>query len=87
MTNNFIGNEGCLIIGECFKYNKSLVSLNLSGNNILDDGVVYIAQNLKSEFNTTLKKINFRDNSITSKGIKSKEKRRWNKYWIRWFNY
>lgn len=69
LTNNFIGNEGCLIIGECFKYNKSLVSLNLSGNNILDDGIVYIAQNLKSEFNTTLKKINFRDNSITSKGI------------------
>ena len=69
LGNNFIGNEGCLILGECLQYNKTLVSLNLSGNNILDEGVIYIANNLKSEINNTLKKINFRDNSITSKGI------------------
>ena len=58
-----------IIFIKCFKYNKSLISINLSGNNILDDGAIFIANNLKSEINSTLKKINFRDNSITSKGI------------------
>jgi len=69
LSKNFIGDEGCFILGESFKYNKSLISINLSGNNILDDGAIFIANNLKSEINSTLKKINFRDNSITSKGI------------------
>ena len=69
LEKNYIGNEGCIILGESFKYNKSLVSINLSGNNILDEGVIAIANNLKSEINKTIKKINFRDNSITSQGI------------------
>ena len=69
LSNNYIGDEGCIILGDCFKYNKSLFSINLSGNNILDDGVIHIAKNLKSEINATLKKINFKNNSITSKGI------------------
>ena len=25
LSNNFIGNEGCIILGESFKYNKSLI--------------------------------------------------------------
>ena len=69
LSNNFIGNEGCFILGECLKYNKSLISLNLSGNNILDEGAIAIANNIKSENNKTLKKIKFKDNSITSEGI------------------
>ena len=69
LSNNYIGNDGCFILGESLKDNKSLLSLNLSGNNILDDGVIYIANNLRSEINSTLQKINFRNNSITSQGI------------------
>lgn len=69
LSNNFIGNEGCFLLGECLKFNKSLISLNLSGNNILDEGAIAIAHGIKSENNNTLKKIKFKDNSITSKGI------------------
>ena len=69
LSYNFLGNEGSLILSECLRENKSLVSLNLTGNNILNEGAIYFAKNLTSEFNTTLKKINFRDNSINSKGI------------------
>ena len=66
---NYLGNEGCFLISDSLKYNKSLVSLNLSGNNILDEGIVDFAKNIINEFNTTLKSINFKDNSITSNGI------------------
>ena len=69
LSYNFLGNEGCLILSECLKDNKSLVSLNLTGNNILNEGAIYFANNLVSKYNTTLKKINFKDNSINSKGI------------------
>ena len=70
LSYNFLGNEGCALISECLKYNKSLVSLNLSGNNILDEGLILFANNIISKFNTTLKSINFRDNSFTSNGIR-----------------
>ena len=69
LSNNYLGNDGCVLLGESLKYNKSLVSLNLSGNNILNEGAVDFAIYIKSEFNTTLKNINFRDNSITSHGV------------------
>ena len=69
LENNYIGNDGCFILSESLKDNKSLISLNLTQNNILDEGLIYFANNLKSEINNTLKKINFRNNSITSEGI------------------
>ena len=69
LSYNYLGNEGCFLISDSLKNNKSLVSLNLTGNNILNEGVVAFAYNIKSEFNDTLKRINFKDNSITSNGI------------------
>ena len=69
LSYNYIGNEGCSILGECLKYNTSLVSLNLTGNNILNEGVASFANKIKSQYNTTLRKINFKDNSISSEGI------------------
>ena len=69
LSYNYIGNEGCIILSEGLKLNKSLISLNLTGNNILNDGACYLANNLVSKYNKTLKKINFKDNSITSEGI------------------
>ena len=69
LSYNYIGNEGCSILGECLKYNTSLVSLNLTGNNILNEGAVSFANKIKSQYNTTLRKINFKDNSISSEGI------------------
>jgi len=69
LSYNYIGNEGCSILGECLKYNTSLVSLNLTGNNILNEGAASFASKIRSEYNTTLRKINFKDNSISSEGI------------------
>ena len=69
LSYNYLGNEGCSLISECLKYNKSLISINLSGNNILNEGLVSFANNIQKEYNTTLKSINFKDNSITSSGI------------------
>ena len=69
LSHNYIGNEGCFIIGESFKENKSLIDINLSENNILDEGAIYLANNLRNEINKTIKKINLKNNSITSEGI------------------
>ena len=69
LSHNYIGNEGCFMIGESFKENKSLIDINLSENNILDEGAIYLANNLRNEINKTIKKINLKNNSITSEGI------------------
>ena len=69
LSHNYIGNEGCFIIGESFKENKSLIDINFSENNILDEGAIYLANNLRNEINKTIKKINLKNNSITSEGI------------------
>ena len=66
---NYLGNDGIALLGECFKNNKSLISLDVSGNNILNDGLISFANNISSKFNNTLKKLNFKDNSIDSDGI------------------
>ncbi len=41
----------------------------MTGNNILNEGATNFANKVKSQYNTTLKKINFKDNSISSEGI------------------
>ena len=69
LSHNYIGNEGCFMIGESFKENKSLIDINLSENNILDEGAIYLANNLRNEINKKIKKINLKNNSITSEGI------------------
>ena len=59
------------------KNNKSLISINLSGNYIIYQGVVEIALALDSQnkngdwgYNSTIKKINFSRNSINNAGLK-----------------
>ena len=69
LSYNYLGNDGISLLGECFKNNKSLVSLDVSGNNILNDGLISFANNISSKYNNTLKKLNFKDNAINSDGI------------------
>ena len=66
---NYLGNDGISALGECLKFNKSLININLSGNNILNEGLISFANSIISKFNTTLKKLNFKDNSIDNDGI------------------
>ena len=69
LNNNYIGDEGCTILSYGLKKNKSLITLNLSRNNIIYHGLISIgiALNSKSEdkqFNSTIKKLNFSKNCI-----------------------
>ena len=66
---NYLGNDGLSLLGECLKYNKSLISLNVSGNNILNDGLITFANCIMYKYNQTLQKLNFKDNPINSDGI------------------
>ena len=69
LEKNFLGNKGITKLSDCFKYNKSLISLNIAENHIFNDGLINFANNICNKFNKTLKKMNFRFNSITNEGI------------------
>lgn len=57
------------IAGLLLKNNKSIETLNLSGNRINDKGVIFITSALKN--NKTLKYLDLSDNLITNKGVNS----------------
>ena len=74
LNNNYLGDEGCTILSYGLKKNKSLITLNLSKNNIIYHGLISIgvALNSKSEdkqYNSTIKKLNFSKNCISNMGI------------------
>lgn len=57
------------IAGILLKGNVSLEMINLSGNHIEDDGILYVIEALKN--NETLKHLNLSRNLISNKGGKS----------------
>lgn len=67
LKNNYLGDDGCIILSKGIKDNKSLISLNLSNNNIIYEGLIAIANSLKE--NNYLKKINFHKNLIDNVGF------------------
>ena len=74
LNNNFIGDEGCSILSKGIKNNKSLVTLNLSNNNIIYQGLIDIAISLNSKsddgiYNSTIQKLDFSQNSITNNAV------------------
>ena len=70
LNNNLIGDDGCATLSEGIAKNNSLISLNLSANNILNKGVVEIAKSLRSETgNKTIKKLNLSLNEIENSGL------------------
>ena len=75
LSKNYLGDEGCSILAKGIRKNKSLISINLSCNYIIYQGVVDMAHALKSynnegnEYNSTIKKINFSRNSINNSGL------------------
>ena len=70
LSNNLIGDDGCSILSEGIANNNSLISLNLSSNNILNKGVIAIAKSIKSDTgNKTIKKLNFSQNEIENTGL------------------
>ena len=69
LAKNFLGNNGISKLSECFKYNKSIVSLNVAENHIFNEGLINFSKNIISKYNETLKKLNFKFNSITNEGI------------------
>ena len=74
LNNNFLGDDGCSILSNGLKKNKSLITLNLSHNNIIQKGILDIANSLNSKsedgmFNASIRKINFSRNAITNVAI------------------
>ena len=76
LSKTYLGEEGCSILAQGIKLNKSLVSINLSGNYIIYQGIIDIAMALNSDnkkkdssFNSTIKKIDFSKNSINNQGL------------------
>ena len=74
LNNNYLGDEGCSILSKGIKINKSLVTLNLSHNNIVYQGIIDIAISLNSKnddgiYNSTIKKLDFSRNSITDNAL------------------
>ena len=70
LSNNCIGDDGCTILSEGISKNNSLISINLSSNNILNKGIIELAKSLKGETgNKTIKKLNLSHNEIDNIGI------------------
>ena len=70
LNNNLIGDDGCVILSEGIANNNSLISLNLSSNNILNKGVIEIAKSIRSETgNKTIQKLNLSQNEIENSGL------------------
>ena len=76
LSKTYLGEEGCSILAQGIKLNKSLISINLSGNYIIYQGIIDIAMALNSDnkkkdssFNSTIKKIDFSKNSINNQGL------------------
>jgi Ran GTPase-activating protein (RanGAP) involved in mRNA processing and transport len=70
LSNNLIGDDGCTILSDGIFNNTTLISLNLSSNNILNKGVIELARSLKSDTgNKTIKKLNLSKNEIENGGL------------------
>ena len=66
-----LGNIGAKKIAEMLKINKNIHEIDLSNNNISDDGVGYIIEALSKNKNTSLKKLNLDSNIISPAGLKA----------------
>ena len=74
LNSNYLGDEGCTILSKGIKKNKSLITLNLSHNNIIYIGLLNIANSLNSKsedgiYNNTIKKLDFSRNSIGNQAL------------------
>ena len=74
LTSNYLGDEGCSILSNGIKNNKSLITLNLSHNNVIHKGLIDIALSLNSKnedgiYNNTIKKLDFSRNPIGNVAI------------------
>ena len=74
INKNYLGDEGCSILSKGIKQNNSLISINLSCNYIIYQGIIDMAQAINSNnkdgiYNSTIKKINFSRNSINNSAM------------------
>ena len=74
LNNNYLGDEGCSILSIGIKNNKSLITLNLSQNSIVYQGLIDIANSLNSKsedgvYNSTIKKLDLSRNTISNTAL------------------
>jgi hypothetical protein len=65
-----IGDVFAIAVGEGLRYCQKLLTLNLSKNNIGDEGAFAIANGLIHRFNSSLKELNLSHNRIGDNGGK-----------------
>ena len=66
--NKLLNDRGIPFVGNCLKVNRSLCKLNLSGNQITDDGAKPI---MEGTVNKRLSELNLSENQITDEGANS----------------
>jgi len=69
LSDNDLGDEGCAILSEVLKFNRSIHTLKLADNDISDVGLSEIVQSLRS--NTTLRHLNLSGNQISDQGVEA----------------
>jgi len=71
LKKNEIGLQGIKSLEDCFALSKTIKELNLSGNNIGDEGVSIVIRALSNKKKQSLHVLSMSDNKITSKGCKT----------------
>ena len=70
LSNNLLGDDSISILSQGISKNKSLISINLSSNKIINSGLIEFSKNIKSETgNSTITKINFSKNEIENTAL------------------
>jgi len=70
LKKNEIGYQGIKALEECLSLSKTIKELNLSGNNIGDEGVGIVIGALSNKKRQSLHVLSLSNNRITSKGCK-----------------
>ena len=67
LSNNYIGFNGCELLADALKINKTLTRLNIGNNNLYDHGVELLAEALK--INLTILELYLYNNLIKIEGV------------------
>lgn len=67
LSDNDLSDEGCVLVAEILKFNRSLHTLKISDNEISDSGMSELIQALR--FNSTLRNLNVSGNLVTDRAV------------------
>jgi hypothetical protein len=71
ISNDDIGVDGAAVVADFLRTNRTLIMLNIAGNNVGDKGVKTIVEALQANKNTALAILNICGNSISNEGAEA----------------